>query len=375
LNQTNFALTTDILNESGVLPSIAALTSPRNQESDLVAHIYKLNSYTAGGFFKAHRDTPKSERHIGTLVVALPFPFEGGALRISHEGKQVLFNWGEKHLSSTEEVCLPWAFLFSDVEHEVLPVTSGSRITLAYDIFSSAETPPSAPQVVDGATLPFYSDLQAVLNNRDFLPRGGKLGVALSHTYAFNSAGTSRRFASHLKGADAALHRALLALGIPMQLRAVYSPDDAYERHNYEWGHAEVDFGLVCDMFSLPHDEYGPIGRPRRRYFPDFLHTSRTFQSFEGHNEWEQTQTHLLEEEFGAQIEPEIICELGINCQAHIWISNGPSCSGARKPSQDAFSESGHYIAYGNEASIKPVYVAAALVLDIPARQSSPPSV
>jgi len=120
-----------ILNESGVLPSIAALTSCRNQESGLVAHIHKLNSYTSGGFFKAHRDTPKSDRHIGTLVVVLLVPFEGGALRNSHEGKQVLFNWGEKHLSSTEEVCFPWAFLFSDIEHEVLPVTSGSRITLA----------------------------------------------------------------------------------------------------------------------------------------------------------------------------------------------------------------------------------------------------
>jgi len=89
----------------------------------------------------------------------------------------------------------------------------------------------------------------------------------------------------------------------------------------------------------------------------------------------EQTRTYLLKEKFGAQIEPEIICELGINCQAHIWISNGPSCSGVRKPSQDAFSESGHYIAYGNETSIETVYVAAALVLDIPARQSYPPSV
>jgi len=113
----------------------------------------------------------------------------------------------------------------------------------------------------------------------------------LSHTYAFNSAGTSRRSASHLKGVDAALHRALLALGIPMQLRVVYSSDDAYEHYNWECrrhreDNPDVEFGLVCDMFSLLHDGYGPIGRPRRRYSPDFLHTSRTFQSYQGHCEW-----------------------------------------------------------------------------------------
>ncbi|KAF8521841.1 hypothetical protein JB92DRAFT_2889717 [Gautieria morchelliformis] len=208
LQQGTFALSMDILNESGVMASISALTSPRTSSSGLVADLYKLNAYGVGGFFKPHRDTPKSARHIGTLVVALPIPFEGGELRISHQGKQVLFEWGTTCSTSVRDrVALPWAFLFSDVEHEVLPVKSGTRVTLAYDIFISKETASPGASVMDAMSLPLYTDFKAALNNKDFLPQGGKVAVALSHAYPISSQSlfASDSFASHLKGSDAAL--------------------------------------------------------------------------------------------------------------------------------------------------------------------------
>ncbi|KAF8578571.1 hypothetical protein K439DRAFT_460544 [Ramaria rubella] len=335
LQQDSFALTMDILNESGVLASIAALTSPRNPSDGLVAQLYKLNAYASGGFFKAHRDTPKSDRHIGTLIVALPVPFEGGALRVSHEDKHVMFDWGAKLPGTTgKQVALPWAFLFSDIEHEVLPVTSGARITLAYDIFASEEPFSIVSPAMDGTTLPFYSDFKAVLQNKDFLPQGGKVAMALSHAYAANANGISNAFAGRLKGADAALYRALSALEISMELRAVYSP--------YSDG---AEYEIEKDQ--IPVDEFGPTREVKGYYGRRILYTSDNFEFYEGHDERDVYDEEIYKSDCGGRVEPELI-----------W---------ARKPSGDAFSNHGYYIHYGNQASLGSLYIAAALVLNIPA--------
>ncbi len=54
----------------------------------LRAELYKLNVYSGpSGVFKAHVDTPRSDMHIGSLVVCLPVPFEGGALAVRHSGR------------------------------------------------------------------------------------------------------------------------------------------------------------------------------------------------------------------------------------------------------------------------------------------------
>ncbi|KIJ54462.1 hypothetical protein M422DRAFT_24408 [Sphaerobolus stellatus SS14] len=71
------AFTSDLFNGTGILSNIAALTVVQNDGRYLEAHIYKVNAYSAGGFFKSHRDTPKPDRYIGTIVVGLPNSFEG----------------------------------------------------------------------------------------------------------------------------------------------------------------------------------------------------------------------------------------------------------------------------------------------------------
>ncbi|KIO20675.1 hypothetical protein M407DRAFT_81297, partial [Tulasnella calospora MUT 4182] len=92
------------------------------KKTGVQAKLYKLNSYTTGGHFKKHQDTPKAENHIGTLLFGLPTSFSGGELILSD-------------IASTFN--LPWVFFYSDVEHEILPVASGHRLTLAYDIFTT----------------------------------------------------------------------------------------------------------------------------------------------------------------------------------------------------------------------------------------------
>lgn len=53
------------------------------------AELYKLLVYDRGGLFLADRDTEKTPGMFGTLVVALPSTYRGGALRIRHADREV----------------------------------------------------------------------------------------------------------------------------------------------------------------------------------------------------------------------------------------------------------------------------------------------
>ena len=67
----------------------------------------------------------------GSLVLVFPTPHEGGALMLRHEGKEWTFD-AARVLSATSHYALKrvaYIAFFSDVEHEVLPVTSGYRVT------------------------------------------------------------------------------------------------------------------------------------------------------------------------------------------------------------------------------------------------------
>ena len=64
-----------------LLPSV-----PGNQRG-VRAELYKLNVYSApSGKFKAHVDTPRSEKQFGSLVVCLPVAHEGLLLLSSIPG-------------------------------------------------------------------------------------------------------------------------------------------------------------------------------------------------------------------------------------------------------------------------------------------------
>ena len=70
----------------------------------MTARLDKLNVYSTYGFFKEHRDTPKANNVLGTLVLVLPSAFEGGELVVQKstgiEGEtsanSSLFTWPEK---------------------------------------------------------------------------------------------------------------------------------------------------------------------------------------------------------------------------------------------------------------------------------------
>jgi len=102
-------------------------------QGNFLLQLQKLNIYNTGGHFDSHVDTPTGDpaHFVGTCVVCLPHQHTGGALKVSHSGKEIVFDFGTH---STNKSIIQFAAMYGDCAHEVQTVTSGSRIVLTYAI-------------------------------------------------------------------------------------------------------------------------------------------------------------------------------------------------------------------------------------------------
>ncbi|KAF4467716.1 2OG-Fe(II) oxygenase superfamily [Fusarium albosuccineum] len=83
----------------------------------------------------------------GTLVVSLPSAHQGGTLVLKHCGETKVFE--------TSQYPQSFACWYSDVSHEVLPVTSGYRWVITYNLALDPARPrPSAGLLQEAETLP-----------------------------------------------------------------------------------------------------------------------------------------------------------------------------------------------------------------------------
>ncbi|RYD80168.1 MAG: 2OG-Fe(II) oxygenase, partial [Verrucomicrobiaceae bacterium] len=116
------------------------------------AEFYKLLIYDKGGFFVAHRDSEKAGGMFGTLVISLPSEHAGGELIVRHAGREVTID-----LSVSDPGEVRFAAFYADCEHEVLPITSGYRVCLIYNLVATKAgnatpiIPPDARDVVPAA--------------------------------------------------------------------------------------------------------------------------------------------------------------------------------------------------------------------------------
>ncbi len=147
---------------------------------------------------------------------------------LRHEGNEWTFD-AAQILSATAHYELKrvaYIAFFSDVEHEVLPVTSGHRVTITYNLYWA---PPPAVAFPEELSImyPKHSNFAAVgealaelLAYPTFLPEGGTLGFGLRHAYPFEKRweydmpNPLDQLRGWLKGSDAALFRALQALSL-----------------------------------------------------------------------------------------------------------------------------------------------------------------
>jgi predicted 2-oxoglutarate/Fe(II)-dependent dioxygenase YbiX len=95
----------------------------------VVADLYKLLVYDPGSFFVNHRDTEKAAGMFATLIIVLPSIYSGGALLVRHRDREARLD-----LSCPEPSQVTFAAFYADCVHEVLPITSGYRLALVYNL-------------------------------------------------------------------------------------------------------------------------------------------------------------------------------------------------------------------------------------------------
>ncbi|KAI0747534.1 hypothetical protein C8Q74DRAFT_1452974 [Fomes fomentarius] len=265
---------------SGVLDIIhSELAIDRLVKQDAIrAELYKLNIYGPGSFFKPHVDTPRSELQFGSLVIVFPTAHEGGALKIRYaqdpeeeelEEPDERAEWtfdSSSLLAACTRPSIAYVAFFSDVEHEVLPVLSGYRITITYNLYwatsSSSETSTNLATIVHPISTTEVSlreTMSALLDDPTFFPDGGHLMFGLSHQYPIAPTtkddvarqalqGVLRR----LKANDAVIYKVMRELSLHASPQILYLCKQEYSRYYVE---------VACDRV-IPLDQMGRVEEP-----------------------------------------------------------------------------------------------------------------
>lgn len=164
--------------------------------TSLRAELHSMLVYEPGQFFAPHQDSEKHDAMIATLVVMLPSRSTGGDLVIEHCGESVRF--------AGSATSLVFVAFYSDARHEVLPVESGYRVALTYNLLLTGDTAPTQPgAALIGEVARFvdrhftHTPAPRWHGDRQALELPDRLVVLLDHQY------TERGLRwSHLKGDD-----------------------------------------------------------------------------------------------------------------------------------------------------------------------------
>ncbi|KAF7596013.1 hypothetical protein BBP40_003793 [Aspergillus hancockii] len=214
--------------ERVLLPSISSAEENELQFRKIRAELYKINVYSGpSGLFRSHVDTPQSTSQVGSLVVCLPAPFQGGNLAVRHQGKEVNFDW-----APMSACAIQWAAFYSNCEHEIQTITQGDRITLTYNLYVTDPEPRVMPSIVDPTTLPLYDWMKGHLLKPGFMDEGGVLGIFCSHAYAHTSGLAQTRLPRTLKGADLVLYSIFKSLGLDVEILPVLESGKRYADAN-----------------------------------------------------------------------------------------------------------------------------------------------
>ena len=185
---------------------------------------------------------------VGSLVVIYPTPHEGGELVLRHKDQEWKFD-ANTLTASKSSPSLAYVAFYSDIEHEVLKVTSGRRVTVTYNLYLvDPALRPEGPAVTPNtqSVSKLRTTLQGLLESPEFLPDGGLLGFGLAHLYPVTFDTNLREMTGYLKGEDAHVYRACRELQLQPSLRVIY--DD--NRHG-------MGYGIMVDKIaSNPYYDY-----------------------------------------------------------------------------------------------------------------------
>ncbi|KAL2072640.1 hypothetical protein VTL71DRAFT_11983 [Oculimacula yallundae] len=131
------------------------------------AELDKMLLYDDSAMFGPHQDSGKAPGMFGTLVIALPSAHQGGDVQVIHAGEtktlntSAVANSGYSYLVGLHSfqytllASMSNSNLFSDVNHDVKPVTSGRRLVLTYNLIHTTPGPVATAKLVteDSRTL------------------------------------------------------------------------------------------------------------------------------------------------------------------------------------------------------------------------------
>lgn len=188
-----------------------------------------------------------------TLVVVLPGDYSGGELVIRHRGKEARI---DLHRDEPSEAA--FAAFYADCLHEVLPIASGHRLALVYNLVRLGRDP--LPQEPDDSEE--RKQLAGLL--RDWAAGDGapdKLVYPLDHAY------TEAEIAfDTLKGRDSAAALVLASAaeeadcGLHLALISAKEAGWAEYTGGGRWDDPELEVGEVDDREWRIHDRRSPGG-------------------------------------------------------------------------------------------------------------------
>ncbi|EGV19056.1 2OG-Fe(II) oxygenase [Thiocapsa marina] len=249
---------------------VARATAGLGVNGAVTAELYKLLVYDTGSFFISHRDSEKAPGMFATLVVVLPSEHRGGELLVRHRGREVRLD-----LRRDEPSEVAFAAFYADCLHEVLPVVSGYRLALVYNLIRTGEDQPLGPPDYDREHQWAVKLLQSWGTPRageSAEPTLTKLIYPLEHAYTPAEIGFDR-----LKGADAAAAGLLVGAAreadCDLFLALVSINESGWAEHTGGgyWGrHDEDDFEVgevdeshqIVDTWRHPdgsHPDLGPL--------------------------------------------------------------------------------------------------------------------
>mmetsp|Transcript_5491 Transcript_5491/g.11966 ORF Transcript_5491/g.11966 Transcript_5491/m.11966 type:complete len:805 (-) Transcript_5491:127-2541(-) len=322
---------------------LKTIESRMDLQTSLVAEPYSLNVYQEGGKFAKHKDTPRGDDMLGTLVIRLPTWFTGGTMSVSlgeetktYFGGERRYSWEEPDQSPPQPRTIEWCAFFADVDHEIHRVQEGVRITAAYllrrkDHASASSFIPRPLLGQEQADRIKDAFLEGLRDER-FLAHDGKIGFPCLHLYtntevfpgkADSTQALTPTQIGKLKGRDLMIANAAAAAGLPVRLLP-------YLGHDYS-GDGDGDYPLA----KFPNKKKCP-----RRMCDDKIKTFfKTDDSDRGSPE----------------------------SSADLWILDFDAAKKA-KAGQTEWNADGYF---GNEASWISFYVKACLIIEVPEYSAS----
>ena len=265
---------------------------------------------------------------IGSLVIIYPTPHEGGELVLRHKGYEWKFD-ANSLTASQSSPSLAYVAFYSDLEHEVLKVTSGRRVTVTYNLYLVDPAPdPEAPVVTTSfeGVSNLQATLQGLLKDSKFLPDGGILGFPLAHLYPVDFETELDEMVTNLKGADAGVYRACQELRLESSLKVIFK-----EGRN-------SGFGIMFDRMTMAF--YDPVS-----------------ETYEG---------ALVKELHGVPVN---LAE-DVNLDDSCWIKDGAEpefITWVSPPDTERNSLQDITVAMGNDVATDFIYCSPYLTVDIPA--------